>query len=127
MFKVKNYLDKFSRISRLHSNYTFSLKTSSLFKFQRNYHSDTLLQEAQKQHQLREEIFKFMKVKEFPQQLTPEQKLTFKKFQIFRFDPSGGQEEYTSYYIDLKDCGPMILDALVKIKDTIDPTLSFRR
>ena len=27
----------------------------------------------------------------------------------------------------MKKCGPMILDALIKIKDEIDPTLSFRR
>jgi succinate dehydrogenase (ubiquinone) iron-sulfur subunit len=32
-----------------------------------------------------------------------------------------------SYYIDLKECGPMVLDALIKIKDEMDPTLSFRR
>ena len=24
-------------------------------------------------------------------------------------------------------CGPMVLDALIKIKDTVDPTLTFRR
>ena len=34
---------------------------------------------------------------------------------------------FVSYYIDLKKCGPMFLDALNKIKDEIDPTLSFRR
>merc|ERR1712227_555474 len=28
---------------------------------------------------------------------------------------------------DLKQCGPMILDALIKIKDEVDPTLAFRR
>ena len=27
----------------------------------------------------------------------------------------------------MKKCGPMFLDALIKIKDEIDPTLSFRR
>ena len=32
-----------------------------------------------------------------------------------------------SYYIDVKKCGPMFLDALIKIKDEMDPTLSFRR
>ena len=31
------------------------------------------------------------------------------------------------YDIDLKTCGPMILDALIKIKDEVDPTLTFRR
>ena len=32
-----------------------------------------------------------------------------------------------SYEIDLNDCGPMVLDALIKIKNEIDPTLTFRR
>merc|ERR1719259_373983 len=31
------------------------------------------------------------------------------------------------YKVDLNDCGPMILDALIKIKNDIDPTLTFRR
>ncbi len=31
------------------------------------------------------------------------------------------------YSVDLKSCGPMILDALIKIKNDIDPTLAFRR
>ncbi len=34
---------------------------------------------------------------------------------------------FVSYYIDPAKCGPMFLDALIKIKDEIDPTLSFRR
>ncbi len=32
-----------------------------------------------------------------------------------------------TYEIDLDDCGPMVLDALIKIKNEIDPTLTFRR
>ena len=32
-----------------------------------------------------------------------------------------------TYYVDLDDCGPMVLDALIKIKNEIDPTLTFRR
>lgn len=31
------------------------------------------------------------------------------------------------YEIDLNDCAPMVLDALLKIKNEIDPTLTFRR
>jgi len=27
----------------------------------------------------------------------------------------------------MKNCGPMILDALIKIKNEVDPTLTFRR
>ena len=32
-----------------------------------------------------------------------------------------------TYEVDLNTCGPMILDALIKIKNEIDPTLTFRR
>ena len=31
------------------------------------------------------------------------------------------------YDVDLDNCGPMILDALIKIKNEVDPTLTFRR
>ena len=32
-----------------------------------------------------------------------------------------------TYKVDLNACGPMVLDALIKIKNEIDPTLTFRR
>ena len=32
-----------------------------------------------------------------------------------------------TYFVDVDTCGPMILDALIKIKSEIDPTLTFRR
>src|SRR5207247_2768992 len=32
-----------------------------------------------------------------------------------------------TYYVDRGDCGPMVLDALIWIKNNIDPTLTFRR
>lgn len=32
-----------------------------------------------------------------------------------------------SYVVDLNECGPMVLDALIKIKNEVDPTLTFRR
>ncbi len=51
-----------------------------------------------------------------------------KTFKIYRYDPeSGGQPRWDTYKIDLDECGPMVLDALFKIKNEIDPTLSFRR
>ena len=66
--------------------------------------------------------------KEYDQSLPHEEKQNMKKFTIFRYDPEHPEgKHFVSYYIDLKDCGPMVLDALIKIKDEIDPTLSFRR
>ncbi len=51
-----------------------------------------------------------------------------KTFKIYRFDPEqDSQPSWDSYEIDLDTCGPMILDALFKIKNEIDPTLAFRR
>ncbi len=51
-----------------------------------------------------------------------------KKLKVYRFDPEAGQNpSLDTYEIDLDQCGPMVLDALIKIKNEIDPTLTFRR
>lgn len=51
-----------------------------------------------------------------------------KTFKIYRYDPDSGQNpRWDSYQIDLDQCGPMVLDALLKIKNEIDTTLTFRR
>jgi succinate dehydrogenase / fumarate reductase iron-sulfur subunit len=51
-----------------------------------------------------------------------------KTFKVYRYDPdTGGRPRWDRYTIDLDQCGPMVLDALIKIKNEIDPTLTFRR
>lgn len=52
-----------------------------------------------------------------------------KYFKIYRWDPNQpGQKPYMSTYpVDLDECGPMVLDALIKIKNEQDPSLTFRR
>lgn len=51
-----------------------------------------------------------------------------KQFKIYRYNPEDGSEpKMVNYSIDLDDCGPMVLDALIKIKNEVDPTLTFRR
>ena len=51
-----------------------------------------------------------------------------RKFRIYRWDPESGQNpRYDTFEIDLDQCGPMVLDALIKIKNEVDPTLTFRR
>ncbi len=51
-----------------------------------------------------------------------------KAFKIYRYDPdSGANPRWDHYTIDLDKCGPMVLDALIKIKNEVDPTLTFRR
>ena len=50
------------------------------------------------------------------------------RFRIYRWDPESGENpRYDTFEIDLDDCGPMVLDALIKIKNEVDPTLTFRR
>ena len=51
-----------------------------------------------------------------------------KTFRIYRWDPDqGGNPTIDAYEIDLDQCGPMVLDALIKIKNEVDSTLTFRR
>jgi succinate dehydrogenase / fumarate reductase iron-sulfur subunit len=47
-------------------------------------------------------------------------------FDIYRYEP-GGTPHVDSYTLDMDQCGPMVLDALIKIKSDLDPTISFRR
>ncbi len=58
----------------------------------------------------------------------PEGASHIKTFRVYRFDPESGENpRIDSYDIDLDQCGPMVLDALIKIKNEVDPTLTFRR
>lgn len=51
-----------------------------------------------------------------------------KLFKVYRYDPDSGETpRLDTYEVDLDTCGPMVLDALVKIKNELDPTLAFRR
>jgi len=51
-----------------------------------------------------------------------------KQFDIYRYDSEKGSlPRIDSYEINLESCGPMVLDALIKIKNEVDPTLTFRR
>jgi len=51
-----------------------------------------------------------------------------KSFRIYRWDPAKtATPTLDTFEIDLEQCGPMVLDALTKINDQIDPSLSFRR
>ena len=52
-----------------------------------------------------------------------------KKFLIYRWDPDtpGDKPRMQEYDVDLNTCGPMVLDALIKIKNEMDSTVTFRR
>jgi len=47
--------------------------------------------------------------------------------EVYRYSQEDGKSRMQAYPIDLKECGPMVLDALLKIKNEQDPTLTFRR
>src|SRR5665811_1013731 len=50
------------------------------------------------------------------------------EFRIYRWNPDdGANPRVDTYYVDRDDCAPMVLDALIWIKNNIDPTLTFRR
>ena len=47
---------------------------------------------------------------------------------IYRYEPDNdGAPRLDTFAVDLDDCGPMLLDALIWIKSKVDPTLTFRR
>ena len=51
-----------------------------------------------------------------------------KTFKIYRWNPDDGHNpSIDTFEINLDECGPMVLDALIKIKSEIDSTLTFRR
>jgi succinate dehydrogenase / fumarate reductase iron-sulfur subunit len=51
-----------------------------------------------------------------------------RNFKVYRWNPDDGQNpRLDTYQVDLDQCGPMVLDALIKIKNEIDTTLTFRR
>ena len=51
-----------------------------------------------------------------------------REFKIYRWSPDDGDNpRIDTYYVDLDDCGPMVLDALLWIKNKVDSTLTLRR
>lgn len=52
-----------------------------------------------------------------------------KTFHIYRWSPDRPSEKpkMQSYTLDMNKTGPMVLDALIRIKNEVDPTLTFRR
>ena len=58
----------------------------------------------------------------------PDGARNLREFRIYRWSPDdGGNPRMDTFHVDLDDCGPMVLDALLWIKNKIDPTLTLRR
>ena len=57
----------------------------------------------------------------------PANQKNLKEFKVYRYDPDGDSNPRTdTYFVDRDDCGPMVLDAIIWIKNTVDPTLTTR-
>ena len=53
---------------------------------------------------------------------------TARKFKVYRYDPDSGENpRYDTFDVDTDNCGPMVLDALIKMKSEQDSSLTFRR
>src|SRR5438132_4226025 len=51
-----------------------------------------------------------------------------KRIRVYRYESEDKENpRLDTYSIDTEDCGPMVLDALIKIKNEVDPSLTFRR
>ena len=58
----------------------------------------------------------------------PEGATNLREYRIYRWSPDDGENpRIDTYFVDMDDCGPMVLDALLWIKNKIDPTLTLRR
>lgn len=63
--------------------------------------------------------------KTFP---VPEGAKKVRVFKIYRWSPDDDENpRLDTYHVDLEKCGPMVLDAIIHIKNDIDSTLTFRR
>ena len=51
-----------------------------------------------------------------------------REYRVYRWNPDDGNNpRIDTYYVDTDDCGPMILDGLIWLKNNVDATLTFRR
>ncbi len=68
------------------------------------------------------------KIKQGKVHPAPEGATRTKTFKIYRWSPDDEQNPHIdTYTIDLDKCGPMVLDAIIHIKNNVDSTLTFRR
>lgn len=74
-------------------------------------------------------LFYFQQVRSFHVSAAQNAEARLKTFAVYRWNPDKPDEKPTmqEYKVDLNKCGPMVLDALIKIKNEIDPSLTFRR
>ncbi|MEK9677413.1 MAG: succinate dehydrogenase iron-sulfur subunit [Rhodospirillaceae bacterium] len=68
------------------------------------------------------------KIKKGKTHQAPEGATNIRKFHVYRWDQDSGENpSVDTYEVDMDTCGPMVLDALIKIKNEMDSSLAFRR
>ncbi|MEZ5669327.1 MAG: succinate dehydrogenase iron-sulfur subunit [Alphaproteobacteria bacterium] len=68
------------------------------------------------------------KIKPGKQWPKPAGATNLREYRIYRWSPDDGENpRVDTYWVDMDRCGPMVLDALIMIKNEIDSTLTFRR
>src|SRR3990172_6684311 len=68
------------------------------------------------------------KVKEGKVWDRPQGATRLREYRVYRWSPDDGANPHVdTYYVDLDDCAPMVLDGLIWIKNKVDPSLTFRR
>ena len=51
-----------------------------------------------------------------------------RRLRIYRYNPDSGENlRLDTFELDVKSCGPMVLDALIQLKSVTDSSLTFRR
>lgn len=68
------------------------------------------------------------RVKKGETHTAPEGATNVRRFNVYRWSPDDEDNPHLdTYEVDMDKCGPMVLDALIKIKNEVDPTVTFRR
>jgi succinate dehydrogenase / fumarate reductase, iron-sulfur subunit len=58
----------------------------------------------------------------------PEGARDLRTVRIYRFNPDSGENpRVDTFALEVKSCGPMVLDALIQLKAAVDSSLTFRR
>ena len=68
------------------------------------------------------------KIKKGVTHKAPDGAKNIRRFHVYRWSQEDGENpRMDTYEVDMDDCGPMVLDALIKIKNEMDSSVTFRR
>jgi len=68
------------------------------------------------------------KIKQGNTHKAPDGATNIRRFHVYRWNEEDGDNpRMDTYEVDMDECGPMVLDALIKIKNEMDSSVTFRR